>query len=47
MILHKSDNQANLDNYRGISLLDIIGKVYTWVFMGWLHVAMDTCLNEI
>jgi hypothetical protein len=46
VILHKSDNRANLDNYKGISLLDIIGKVYTWVLLGWLQVAMDTRLNE-
>lgn len=34
VIFHKSGNQANLDNYRGTSLLDIIDKVYTWVLLG-------------
>lgn len=47
VILHKSGSRANLDNYRGISLLDIIGKVYTWMLLGQLHMAMDTHLNEV
>ncbi len=42
----QNDNWANLGNYKGINLLDIIGKVYIWVFMGLLQVVMDTCLNE-
>ncbi len=46
MIFHKSSSRANLDNYRGISLLDIMGKVYTWVLLGQLQLAMDTRLNQ-
>ncbi len=47
VILHKNDNQAKLDHYRGISLLDIIDKVYTWVLLGWLLMVMETCMNEV
>jgi hypothetical protein len=46
VILHKNGSRANLDNYMGINLLDIINKVYTRVLLGQLKVAMDTCLNE-
>jgi hypothetical protein len=46
VILHKSGSRANLDNYRGISLLDIIGKVYTRVLLGRLQAAMDSRLHE-
>jgi len=46
VILHKGGSRANLDNYRRISLLDIIGKVYTRVLLGRLQAAMDCHLEE-
>jgi hypothetical protein len=46
IMLHKSGNRASLDNYRGISLLDIVGKVYTRVLLNRLQLAMDKQIGE-
>jgi hypothetical protein len=31
--LHKKSDKMNLDNYRGITLMDVVGKHFQWHFM--------------
>ena len=46
VLLHKGGSLALLDNYRGISLLDVCGKVYTKLLHLRLRDAMDANLSE-
>ena len=44
--LFKKKNRTQCNNYRGISLLSVPGKVLTLILLGWLHSIIDPQLME-